>query len=94
MVVSMLVKGIAEGNIFSYKNLAYLLVFQAPKFLFISELSFFFFSGPLTYNDQGRATLVGVVSWGHGCAVPNYAGVYSRVTEAMTWINEQLSQTC
>ena len=62
--------------------------------VFSIELLSSFFSGPLTYNDQGRAVLVGVVAWGHGCAVPNYAGVYSRVTEELTWINEQLVQTC
>ena len=51
-------------------------------------------SGPLTFNDQGRSTVVGVVSWGIGCATPGYPGVYGRVTEALDWINEELGKTC
>merc|ERR1712135_170778 len=47
--------------------------------------------GPLTYDDQGRAVVVGVVSWGHGCALTNYPGVYSRVTEVLPWINDQMT---
>jgi len=50
--------------------------------------------GPLTYLDQGRAVLVGVVSWGRGCALATHPGVYARTTEALTWINDQMSQTC
>ncbi|XP_073844301.1 trypsin 5G1-like [Musca autumnalis] len=41
--------------------------------------------GPLFYKD----TLVGVVSWGYGCARPNYPGVYSRVTSVLPWIAEK-----
>ena len=50
------------------------------------------FSGPLTYDDQGRAVVVGVVSWGEGCGWTNYPGVYSRVTEVLPWINEQMTE--
>ena len=50
--------------------------------------------GPLTYNDGGRATLVGVVSWGIGCALATHPGVYARVTEVLPWINSEMSQTC
>ena len=53
-----------------------------------------FLLGPLTYNNNGRATLVGVVSWGIGCASPGYPGVYARVTEALGFINDQLAQGC
>ena len=42
--------------------------------------------GPLTATDaSGAAELVGVVSWGEGCAQPGKYGVYARVSKFASW---------
>ena len=47
--------------------------------------------GPLVLKEDGRYTVVGVVSYGNGCALANNAGVYARVTNYLTWINENVA---
>lgn len=42
--------------------------------------------GPLVHFKNGAAKLVGVVSWGLLCAVPEYPGVFGRVTSVRSWI--------
>ncbi|KAF7466658.1 hypothetical protein GHT09_002031 [Marmota monax] len=44
--------------------------------------------GPLVCPDGGKWHLVGVVSWGRGCAEPNHPGVYAKVAEFLDWIHE------
>ncbi len=45
--------------------------------------------GPLVVPDgEGGVVLAGVVSWGYGCAAPQYPGMYARVSSFASWIEQ------
>uniref|UniRef100_A0A3B3IPC4 Peptidase S1 domain-containing protein n=1 Tax=Oryzias latipes TaxID=8090 RepID=A0A3B3IPC4_ORYLA len=47
--------------------------------------------GPLVIKQNNRWIQAGIVSFGQGCAEPNFPGVYSRVSQYQTWINTQIT---
>merc|ERR1712115_232683 len=49
--------------------------------------------GPLIVKENDRWTLIGVVSFGYGCAQPDIPGVYARITQRMDWIKKNTSGT-
>jgi trypsin len=50
--------------------------------------------GPLViqgiYGDGKASILVGAVSWGVGCGLPDFPGVYARISPSYSWIKNEV----
>jgi secreted trypsin-like serine protease len=49
--------------------------------------------GPVVVDNAGTATLVGITSWGIGCAEPGFPGIYTRISAMRSWIDTTLALT-
>uniref|UniRef100_A0A667YJ42 Zgc:100868 n=1 Tax=Myripristis murdjan TaxID=586833 RepID=A0A667YJ42_9TELE len=48
--------------------------------------------GPMVSKQNNRWIQTGIVSFGQGCALPNFPGVYARVSRYQSWINSHISR--
>ncbi|CAL4220019.1 unnamed protein product, partial [Meganyctiphanes norvegica] len=45
--------------------------------------------GPLVLQEESTNTLLGITSWGSGCAQQGYPGVYTKVSNYISWIEDK-----
>lgn len=46
--------------------------------------------GPLVCMKDNRMTLVGIISWGIGCGQKDVPGIYTKVTNYLDWIQDNM----
>ncbi|XP_070156239.1 soluble guanylate cyclase 89Db [Polyergus mexicanus] len=51
--------------------------------------------GPLHVKGvYGQLEVIGIVSWGRGCAKPNFPGIYTKLTNYIEWLKDNLGDEC
>lgn len=48
--------------------------------------------GPFTLSDDGRVWAAGIISWGVDCGQQGMYGVYTRVSNYLSWINKTMQE--
>ena len=48
--------------------------------------------GPLVVHYRGTTFLLGVVSWGEQCAAKGKYGVYTRLANFLSWIDQTMER--
>jgi len=49
--------------------------------------------GPLVLKSSAGDTLIGLVSWGDGCARPHQYGVYTKISDVYDWISSTIKSS-
>ncbi|XP_057701184.1 serine protease 33-like [Corythoichthys intestinalis] len=49
--------------------------------------------GPMVAQNGSQWVQLGIVSFGRGCAEPNFPGVYARVSQYRSWIMDRISES-